>query len=56
MKRNFFLYNKELTYKLTELERKIEKHNVEIQSIFETIRQLMLPPEGPKYKIVFRKD
>lgn len=33
--------NKELAYKLIEFERKIEKHDVEIQAIFEVIRKLM---------------
>lgn len=32
--------HKELAHKLTELERKIEKHDVEIKAIFEAIRQL----------------
>ena len=36
--------NKELAHKLDELERKIEKHDEEISSIFEAIRQLMTPP------------
>jgi len=35
--------HKELAYKLNELERKIEKHDADIQSIFEAIRQLMAP-------------
>ena len=46
--------NKKLAYKLNELERKIEKHDVEIHSIFEAIRQLMTPPVEPKPKIGFR--
>ena len=40
--------HKELAYKLDELERKIEKHDQEIRSIFEAIRQLMAPPEGKR--------
>ena len=44
--------NKELMYKLSELERKIEKHDGEIHAIFEAIRQLMEPPpEKPKRRI-----
>ena len=35
--------HKELVHKLEELERKIEKHDVDIQSIFGAIRQLMAP-------------
>ena len=46
--------HKELAYKLNELERKIEKHDGEICSIFEAIRQLMAPPEKPKRRIGFR--
>jgi phage regulator Rha-like protein len=45
--------HKELAYKLGELERKISKHDEDIQDIFEAIRQLMTPPEKPKRKIGF---
>jgi len=45
--------HKELANKLKELERKIEKHDIEIRSIFEAIRQLMIPPEQPKKRIGF---
>ncbi|MDP2928543.1 MAG: ORF6N domain-containing protein [Candidatus Omnitrophota bacterium] len=38
--------HKELVHKLEELERKIEKHDVDIQSIFGAIRQLMAPPSS----------
>lgn len=48
--------HKELAYKLTQLERKIEKHDEEIHNIFEAIRQLMIPPEKPKRQIGFRVD
>jgi hypothetical protein len=49
--------NKELAYKLSELERKIEKHDEHIQAIFEAIRQLMAPPPvKPKPQIGFRVD
>lgn len=47
--------NKELAHKLAELERKIEKHDVDIQAIFEAIRQLMAPPPiKPKPLIGFK--
>ena len=47
--------NKELAHKLGELERKIEKHDVDIQAIFEAIRQLMAPPPiKPKSLIGFK--
>jgi hypothetical protein len=46
--------NKELALKLGQLEMKIEKHDEEISSIFEAIRQLMAPPpEKPKRRIGF---
>ena len=45
--------HKDLVHKLNELERKIEKHDVEIKDIFEAIRQLMIPPEGSKRRIGF---
>ncbi|MDP3732225.1 MAG: ORF6N domain-containing protein [Candidatus Omnitrophota bacterium] len=49
--------HKELAHKLNELERKIEKHDEDISSIFEAIRQLMaLPPEKPKRRIGFHAD
>lgn len=37
----------ELDRKLAELERKIEGHDTDIQSLFEAIRQLMAPPPAP---------
>lgn len=45
--------NRELAYKLNQLETKIEKHDGEIRAIFEVIRQLMTPPEKPKRHIGF---
>lgn len=49
--------HKELAKKLAQLERKIEKHDAEIQSIFEAIRELMAPlPEEPKRRIGFHAD
>ena len=46
--------HKELAGKLSQLERKIEKHDAEIRSIFQAIRQLMMPPQKPKREIGFR--
>ena len=42
--------HKELAQKLTELERKSEKHDVQIQAIFEAMRKLMQPAERPKHR------
>ena len=54
--RQILLANKELAYKLEQLERKIEKHDTEIHTIFEAIRQLMSPQVKPKRKIGFHPD
>jgi hypothetical protein len=51
--RAILLTRKELAHKLRELEHKIEKHDAEIQAIFEAIRQLMKPPASPHRKIGF---
>ena len=55
--RAILLANKELANKLVQLERRVEGHDQEIQSIFEAIRQLMTPlPEPKKTKIGFIVD
>jgi len=55
--REILSVHKELVYKLNELERKTGKHDVEIQSIFEAIRQLMAPPpEKPRRMIGFKQE
>ena len=48
--------HKAFAYKLEQLERKIEKHDEEIHTIFEAIRQLMTVPEKPKRRIGFYSD
>ena len=48
--------HKELAHKLNELEHKIEKHDVEIRSIFDAIRQLMAPPESSRRRIGFKQE
>lgn len=45
--------HKELAHKLSQLERKIEKHDEEIKTIFAAIRQLMTPPKKPHRRIGF---
>ena len=45
--------HKELAQKIAELERKMEKKDGEIHTIFQVIRELMSPPEKPKRKIGF---
>jgi len=49
--------HKELAAKLNELEHKVSKHDTDIFTIFEAIRQLMTPPpEPPKRRIGFHTD
>ncbi len=47
--------NKDLANKLDELERKYERHDLQIKGIFYAIRQIMLPKETPEKKIGFLK-
>ncbi|MCK4250406.1 ORF6N domain-containing protein [candidate division WOR-3 bacterium] len=54
--RRFIATHKELAHKLSELERKIAKHDEDIQAIFYAIKQLMTPSEKPKRKIGFHKE
>ena len=52
--RQILSMNKELAHKLVELERKIERHDEDIQAIFEAIHKLMSPPPvKPKPQIGF---
>ena len=54
--REILATHKELANKMDELERKIEKHDAEIQSIFDAIRQLMAPhPKKPRRIIGFKQ-
>ncbi len=45
--------HKELSRKLSDLERKMGDHDEQIQAIFEAIRQLMAPPDTQTKKIGF---
>ena len=45
--------NRELARRFSELERRIDKHDAEIDAILEAIRQLMAPPEKPRREIGF---
>jgi uncharacterized membrane protein len=45
--------NRELARKFSELERRIDEHDTEIEAILEAIRQLMAPPEKPRREIGF---
>jgi len=45
--------NRELARKFVELEKRVGKHDEEIDAILEAIRQLMAPPEKPGREIGF---
>jgi len=51
--RQMLATHKQLARKLAELEQHLESHDQHIQTIFEAIRQLMLPPETSKKRIGF---
>ena len=48
--------NKEIVYKLSQLEGKIEKHDTKIRAIFEAIQQLISVSDKPKRQIGFHKN
>ena len=48
--------HKELAEKLNQLEKRADKHDKEIQAIFEVIRELMKIPEKPKRQIGFHTE
>lgn len=45
---------KHFAEKLAELERRLEGHDTQVHSLFETIRQLMAPPKPSRRRIGFR--
>ena len=52
--REFLTTHKELAHQLSELERKVGQHDIQIRNIFQAIHQLMSPVEKPKRKIGFK--
>lgn len=51
--REFLSTHNDLALKLERLEQKYESHDKQIKAVFEAIRQLMSPPQKPKYRIGF---
>ena len=51
--KKFMVSHRQLANKLKQLESKLQKHDGEIQSIFEAIRQLTIMPEKPERRIGF---
>ncbi len=45
--------NQQIVTKLSEIERKLENHDVEIQELVEAIRELMTPPSSSRRRIGF---
>src|SRR5712691_4033454 len=45
--------NRELAHKFSELEKRVGKHDEKIDTILETIRQLIAPPKKPRRDIGF---
>jgi len=54
--REYLSSHKELAQKLTELEKKIETHDVAIQALIDAIRQLMTPPKTKRRRIGFHGE
>jgi hypothetical protein len=54
--REMLARNRDLARKLAELERKISRHDKEIVSIVEAVRQLALAPPQPRRGIGFTAD
>lgn len=54
--RELISVHKELMQKLIQLEQKIEKHDEEIRTIFDAIRQLMAPAEPKRRPIGFHVE
>ena len=48
--REMLAAHKQLAGKLNELERKLQRHDKQILSLIDAIRQLMTPPREPKRK------
>jgi hypothetical protein len=53
--REFLLTHRELAQKLSQLERKYERHDEQIQAVFDQIREFMAFKEKPKKQIGFKK-
>lgn len=54
--REMLTHHKTLLKKLTDLEQKVATHDTHIHSLFNAIRQLMLPPPKPKRRIGFLSE
>ena len=48
--------HKDLARRLEDLERRIQEHDLQLEDVFEAIRQLLLPPPKPSGKIGFKPE
>jgi hypothetical protein len=51
--REMLLTHKDILLKLEQLERKVDRHDEDIQLIFNYLKQLLNPPQTPRRKIGF---
>jgi hypothetical protein len=54
--KELLLANKDILLKLEQLENKVSGHDENIQMIFEALKQLLNPPQGPRKRIGFKPD
>jgi len=52
--REILASNRQLAFKIDELENRLETHDEAIQELFQAIRELMIPPQRPRRKIGFQ--
>jgi len=52
--REVILSHKDLLLRLDQLERKVDKNDEDIQTVFKVLRQLISPPSAPRKKIGFK--
>ena len=53
--RGMIITHKDILLKLEQLERKVTRHDEDIQMIFEALKQLLNPPKEPRRRIGFRR-
>ena len=54
--REMLLTNQEILYKLEQLERKTDGYDMDIQAIFECLKQLLNPPQEARPRVGFRRN
>ncbi len=54
--KEMLLTNKDILLKLEQLENRVSSHDENIKMIFEALKQLLNPPQGPRKRIGFKSD